>query len=174
MSEEEKKAIEKLRDWKDYNIRNKNILLQANEIIKVQETILNLIEKLQKENEILKEEKSQAWEEWNNLEQGSYETEQKLKQQIKELQKENDELKKQRNIEPILINNKMYFIDNEIYNELLEDIKSNYTSVQKIKDKIEELEEKYKKALEKNSVNTFILKCKIMTLQELIEESEKK
>ena len=52
------------------------------------------IEKLQKENEELKEEKEQAWEEWNNLEQGSYETEQKLKQQIKELQKENEELKK--------------------------------------------------------------------------------
>ena len=40
------------------------------------------VEKLQKENEILKEEKEQAWEEWNNLEQGSCETEQKLKQQI--------------------------------------------------------------------------------------------
>ena len=47
-----------------------------------------------KENEILKEEKEQAWEEWNNLERGSYETEQKLKQQIKELQKENEKIKK--------------------------------------------------------------------------------
>ena len=63
----------------------------------------------------------------------------KLKDTNTYLQKENDELKKQRNIEPILINNKMYFIDNEIYNELLEDIKSNYTSVQKVKDKIEKL-----------------------------------
>lgn len=49
------------------------------------------------------------------------------------------EQKDKRNIEPILINNKMYFIDNEIYNELLEDIKSNYISVQKVKDKIEKL-----------------------------------
>lgn len=48
--------------------------------------------KILKENEILKEEKEQAWEEWNNLEQGSYGTEQKLKQQIKELRKENEEL----------------------------------------------------------------------------------
>ena len=46
-----------------------------------------------KENEILKEEKEQAWEEWNNLQQGSYETEQKLKQQIKKRQQENAELK---------------------------------------------------------------------------------
>lgn len=40
--------------WKDYNIRNKNKLLEADEIINVQETILNLIEKLQNENEKLK------------------------------------------------------------------------------------------------------------------------
>lgn len=51
MNEEEKKAIETLKSWKDYNIRNKNKLLRADEIIKIQETILNLIEKLQKENE---------------------------------------------------------------------------------------------------------------------------
>jgi hypothetical protein len=52
--------------------------------------VLKINEVLLKENEILKEEKEQAWEEWNNLEQGSYETEQKLKQQIKKLQKENE------------------------------------------------------------------------------------
>lgn len=58
------------------------------------EHILSDYKRVLKENEILKEEKEQAWEEWNNLEQGSYETEQKLKQQIKELRKENEELKK--------------------------------------------------------------------------------
>lgn len=56
------------------------------------EHIVSDYKKVLKENEILKEEKEQAWGEWNNLEQGSYETEQKLKQQIKELQKENEEL----------------------------------------------------------------------------------
>lgn len=55
--------------------------------------ILSDYKRVLKENEILKEEKEQAWEEWNNLERGSYETKQKLKQQIKELQKENEELK---------------------------------------------------------------------------------
>lgn len=59
-----------------------------------------------KENEILKEEKEQAWEEWNNLEQGSYGTEQKLKQQIKELKKENEELKEERQIVGIPVRNK--------------------------------------------------------------------
>lgn len=61
---------------------------------KAVEHILSAYKKILKENEILKEEKEQAWEEWNSLEQGSYETEQKLKQQIKESQKENEELKK--------------------------------------------------------------------------------
>ena len=56
------------------------------------EHILSDYKRVLKENEILKEEKEQAWEEWNNLEQGSYGTEQKLKQQIKELRKENEEL----------------------------------------------------------------------------------
>lgn len=59
------------------------------------EHILSNYKRVLKENEILKEEKEQAWEEWNNLEQGSYETEQKLKQQIKKLQKENEELKEE-------------------------------------------------------------------------------
>lgn len=54
--------------------------------------ILSDYKRVLKENEILKKEKEQAWEEWNNLEQGSYETEQKLKQQIKELRKENEGL----------------------------------------------------------------------------------
>lgn len=58
MNEEEKKAIETLKSWKDYNIRNKNKLLRADEIIKIQETILNLIEKLQKENEELKQDRN--------------------------------------------------------------------------------------------------------------------
>lgn len=61
-------------------------------LAKAIENILSAYKRVLKENEILKEEKEQAWEEWNNLEQGSYGTEQKLKQQIKELRKENEEL----------------------------------------------------------------------------------
>lgn len=53
MNKEEKKAIETLKSWNDYNIRNKNKLLAADEIINIQEILLNLIEKLQKENEEL-------------------------------------------------------------------------------------------------------------------------
>ena len=94
MTKEQKEAIEELEEFikgpcetckyceSAYKLNRKNIIQS-----------LNLNKKLQKENEILKEEKEQDWEEWNNLEQGSYEIEQKLKKQIKELQKENEELK---------------------------------------------------------------------------------
>ena len=63
------------------------MLYQVKEAIRY---ILSEYKRVLKENEILKEEKVQAWEEWNNLQQGSYETEQKLKQQVKKLQKENE------------------------------------------------------------------------------------
>lgn len=66
-------------------------------LAKAIEHILSDYKRVLKENEILKEEKEQAWEEWNNLEQESYETKQKLKQQIKESQKENEELKEKEN-----------------------------------------------------------------------------
>lgn len=70
----------------------KRVLKENEELLelKVSASAHNRILELEKENKNLKEEKEQAWEEWNNLEQGSYETEQKIKQQIKELQKENE------------------------------------------------------------------------------------
>ena len=93
-------AVKTMEHWVEYEKNNKDKINKADELIYIQETILSdykrvleINEVLLKENEILKEEKEQAWEEWNNLEQGSYETEQKLKQQIKKLQKENEELK---------------------------------------------------------------------------------
>ena len=55
MSEEEKKAIDTLNSWYNYNKKNRNKLLEADKIIKVQETILNLIENQQKEINNLKE-----------------------------------------------------------------------------------------------------------------------
>lgn len=100
--------------------------------------ILSDYKRVLKENEILKEEKSQAWEEWNNLEQGSYETGQKLKQQIKELQKENEELKsKNKTLEELLQGN-LYELY-KYYKELAGAYQGNCIPVQKVKDKIEEL-----------------------------------
>lgn len=95
MSKENLSTAEQLKVEIKENFRLKNQL--ENNRKEYQETYKDVreeLKELKKENEILKKEKEQAWEEWNNLEQGSYETEQKLKQQIKELRKENEELKK--------------------------------------------------------------------------------
>ena len=76
---------------------------------------------------------------------------------IEKLQYENEELKADN-----------YELNNRI-NDLLDNI-----SVQKVKDKIEELKAQYKTALEENSTEAFILKCQITILQELIEERKVK
>ena len=76
---------------------------------------------------------------------------------IEKLQKENEELKADN-----------YELNNRI-NDLLDNI-----SVQKVKDKIEELKAQYKTSLEENSTEAFILKCQITILQELIEERKVK
>jgi len=104
--------------------------------IKALEHILLDCKRVLKENEILKKEKEQAWEEWNNLEQGSYETEQKLKQQIKKLQEENEKLIYARN---------WYFehtVNKICTPEMLDKIlRNDYISKQKVKDKIRKNEE---------------------------------
>ena len=101
--------------------------------------ILLAYKRVLKENEILKEEKEQAWEEWNNLEQGSYETEQKLKQQIKELQRENEELNYKLHSKKIAL---------EIYNR--------YIPKSKLKEIIDRIDYDVKKTKEIISKNTNI------------------
>ena len=148
MNKEEKKAIEDMNSFA-------NGIDMSCVTARYLQILLNLLEKLQKENEELKEEKEQAWEEWNNLEQGSYETEQKLKQQIKELQKENEELKERIREHTLLIS--PYYV------------KENFIPVQRVKDKISErqfeLQQQYKD-FEDDSI--------LIVLQELIEEREEK
>ena len=97
--------------------------------------ILSDYKRVLKENEILKEEKEQAWEEWNNLEQGSYETELKLKEENRELkaemkdgviaiklyalQTENEKLKKKIDLmENYLVENGWEICFDNIYAEL--------------------------------------------------------
>lgn len=127
--EEDIKIIEDFINWLtidfEYDSRNE---------IKTIEHILSDYKRVLKENEILKKEKEQAWEEWNNLEQGSYETEQKLKQQIKESQRENEELKERIREHTLLIS--PYYV------------KENYIPIQKIKDKIEELNREIGKSID--------------------------
>ncbi len=129
------------------------------------EHIVSDYKKVLKENEILKEEKEQAWEEWNNLEQGSYGTEQKLKQQIKELKKENEELKFEERRRII-----GKYGDAEIHDVINKILSNDYIPVQKVKDKIEELKRFIYTG--ENAPQDFLqyrVKAKIQALQELLE-----
>ena len=76
-----------------------------------------------------------------------------------------------KNIEPVLVNNKMYFIDKELYEDLLKDIKTNYIVKSKVKEKIEELDKeklKYDNDLRIYTLrNTFDFQKEV--LQELLE-----
>lgn len=181
--------------------------------------LINSIEKLQCENRALKGENAEAWEEWNNLEQGSYQTEQNLKKQLEKLRIENDKLRairhetkygmettylipKERLIE---INTNKYIVEiengkfvdlKEVYQEnkelkklmahknwytqkLEEDLFENATNYviekQKIKNKIEELDNQQKQWLEDRELkasNREIIFARDI-LQELLEEGYK-
>lgn len=51
MTEEEKEAIETMQRWIEYEKQNKDKINKANELIEIQETVLNLIQKQDKEIE---------------------------------------------------------------------------------------------------------------------------
>ena len=145
IEEEIKIALDKFLDNKDKDsailIVEKFIL--GNYILRGERTnivkdslryILSDYKKILKENEILKEEKEQAWEEWNNLEQGSYETEQKLKQEIEELIKTYKSEKKMKN----------EYV--KLYQDLL--LKENVIPIQRVKDIIDRIDYDIKKTKE--------------------------
>lgn len=96
----------------------------------------------------------------------------------KEIDKECNRLEakeKSRNIEPVLINNKMYFIDESLYEDLLNDIKSNYIQTQTIKDKREKLNSKsYAEELEDimNRENYTITELVQYVLKELLDGND--
>lgn len=109
-----------------------------------------------------------------------------LLSEYKRLKQENEELKgRKQNIEPVLIGNKMYFIDKGLYEDLLNDIKNNYIPVQKVKDKIEELtkeEQELQNSISKEereeysdaniSYGLMNIDIRRSVLKELLEESE--
>lgn len=170
IEEEIKIALDKFLDNKDKDsailIVEKFIL--GNYILRGERTnivkdslryILSDYKKILKENEILKEEKEQAWEEWNNLEQGSYETEQKLKQEIEELIKTYKSEKKMKN----------EYV--KLYQDLL--LKENVIPVQKVKDKIEVYKKILKICNKAKDINRIkAINERILELQELIDEEK--
>lgn len=136
--------------------------------LKCIEILLSDYKRVLKENEILKEEKEQAWEEWNNLEQGSYETEQKLKQQIKKLQKEKKELE-------LEIKNREFSHMN-LYNEYKYYKQFKSLSIETIKNKIEYLDRQQADGIEDRELK--VSDSEIIfardTLEKLLEDNYEK
>lgn len=139
-----------------------NMQMKTDEVNKAIEHILSDYKRVLKENEILKEEKEQAWEEWNNLEQGSYETEQKIKQQIKKLQKENEEVKR-------LIAHKNEYTK-KLEEDLFENAENYVISKQKVKDKIRKNEEIIDISNDGDLIHELYQKNKVY--EELLESEE--
>lgn len=63
MNKEEKEAIEQLRSWRDYIIKNKDKVNKANDIEFYLRTVLNLIQKQEEEIKKLKENISNMYDE---------------------------------------------------------------------------------------------------------------
>lgn len=166
---------------------------KAREKAEAIEHILSDYKRVLKENEILKKEKEQAWEEWNNLEQGSYETEQKLKQQIKESQKENEEWdRKFCNLQNLYFKlqdeseskrkewQEAYKSEKKMKNEyvkLYQDLllKENVIPIQKVKDKIEEYKNMLKTCNKAQDIDRIkAINERVLELQELLESEKQK
>lgn len=93
-----------------------------------------------------------------------------IKQYIEQLEKENKELKGKYNIQPVLVNNSMFFIDNELYENLLVDINKNYTPKSVIRDKIEELENEFKERTQDNDSFYFDYSNEYAHIEEILKE----
>lgn len=108
------------------------------------------------------EELLKAYKELKEIEESHRKENGKLREKVKELEEEN----KRKNIEPVIINNKMYFIDKELYIDLLKDIKTYYIPTSVIQKKIEEV----------NNSNGYSPVNKIFiekALNEILEEGRK-
>ena len=149
MNEEEKKVIKMLdkftTEHKFYNIKHTDNLEDNIEIV------LNLIEKLQKENEKLNNRCRNLDKEAQGYLEELVGDDTLSTRTIKQLQKENEELKE--------INEQLS------ENKLLQDIeiKKNFIPIQKVKDKIETLEK-----IQKEFPNNERLEVKIIAYKELL------
>ena len=95
--------------------------------------------------------------------------------ELKQLKYSDLQKEDKKNITPVLIDDKMYFIEEELYRDLSKDIRKNYVSVLKIRDKIKELETVgtittiFENGEDKND-KKYIMEDEISVLKELIGE----
>lgn len=159
MSEEEKKAIEFIKNLIAWDVRQD--LCPNKEECENLETILNLIEKLQKENEKYKRLSEMNLKNAEEFKNNMCEHRCLLKSENEELQRENEELKK-------FITEGITVAPHSTYkNYRLDFLRENFVSKKKIKNKIEELSKT------KGDLATHIaVSERIRALQEILEESE--
>lgn len=141
-------------------------------LAKAIEHILSNYKRVLKENEILKEEKEQAWEEWNNLEQGSYGTEQKLKQQIKESQKENEELRVKWDKDTHILQNKLDYANADRI-DLAQQNKELRKENEELNNRCRNLDKEAQAYLEELAGDNTLTRRTIKQLQEENEELKK-
>lgn len=97
---EEEKAIELAEEFTKMDFSNPMgwtgyYDTELNELSQAVQTVLNMLKEKDKEISNLKIEIDEAWEEWNNLERGSYEEKTRLKDEIKKKDKKIEKLKKE-------------------------------------------------------------------------------
>lgn len=102
-----------------------------------------------------------AYKELKEIEENHRQENGKLRERVKELE---ENINKQKQLTEIV-----QTITDESIKEALIEFEKDYIPVSLIKEKIEELKQEYKIALEENSIKAFILKCQIQALQELLE-----
>ena len=169
MNEEEKRAIELLENIKNDSWTTKYIMSSDS---KNAEVLLNLIEKLQKENE-----------EWNRkfcdlqnlyikLQDESeskrkeyQETYKDVREELRELKKENEELKK-------LMAHKNYYTQ-KLEEDLFENARNYVIPIQEVKDKIEEYKNTLKTCNKVKDIDRIkAINERILELEELLEGRE--
>lgn len=168
ITKKQKEAVEELRKkavFCNYEERDyPNMICFKKDLL----IVLNLIEKLQKENELLRKD-IEGWKKYcEEIQEEQTEVSNKnceLEFEVEKLQKENDKLKK---------SNQCYINSIQAITPVLA---QDYVSKQEIKDKIEKLNKKEKEELKgmKGQDRYFVKQTyqnKRMILQELIEESE--
>ena len=164
MNEEEKKAIENIKELKTlFEIDDKKNFeatpLAQKEMAKNLKTLLNLIDKMKNCINILDDELKERDKTINEKEII-----------IEKLQKENEELKFKERSRII-----GKYGDAEIHDVINKTLSNDYISVQKVKDKIEEYKNMLKTCNKVKDIDRIkAINERILELQELIEEREEK
>lgn len=163
LDDEELKATRSMKGLEFYDLKNKMKDMSLNNLLEIVHDIkTSSYNNFTIDRDFFLAAMDVFMKEYNELKQLKY----------SDLQKED---KEKGNITPVLIDDKMYFIEEELYRDLSKDIRKNYVSVLKIRDKIKELETIgtittiFENGEDKND-KKYIMEDEISVLKELIGE----